>query len=358
VEALRRELAELKVLKDAGRPRAGLARGEAAVAKARAIGYQPALAEALRILTTLQEGVGDFEQVERTGKETLWVALGTRLDDIAQGSTASLLEAAGFYRARYEDAALWDALEESILTRLGPGHDLQWGYLWQDRGAILQKRGILGPARADLEKALELKRKALGPDHVEVGRALNTIGNILLDQGDYPGALAAIDAALERFTRSFGPDHPDLVPPLINYGEALQGLGRTGEALATFRRCFALGEPELGIDHPLLAYPLTGIGVALLNQGDIAGATQALERALALREKGEPDPVPLADTRFALARVMWQTGERERSLMLASTARKTYDGSPGLARRLAEADAWLGDHRLRPTPTRRAVVSE
>ncbi|MEX2304427.1 MAG: tetratricopeptide repeat protein [Bryobacterales bacterium] len=46
------------------------------------------------------------------------------------------------------------------------------------------------------------------PDHPEVARDANNIGQILQAQGDLAGALKHAQRALRVFEKVFGPDHP------------------------------------------------------------------------------------------------------------------------------------------------------
>ena len=65
---------------------------------------------------------------------------------------------------------------------------------------------------------------------------------------------------------------------------------------------------------------------------------------MSVREEAEADPIPIAETRFVLARALWQHGDQARALRLAVAARNAYVAAPGLVRRLTEVDHWLGAH--------------
>jgi hypothetical protein len=75
-------------------------------------------------------------------------------------------------------------------------------------------------------------------------------------------------------------------------------------------------------------------------------AVAPLERALALREKNNGDPNELAESRFALARALWDANEdRARARSLAGAAEDAYRAAGGpSAEALADVRAWLAKH--------------
>ena len=100
-------------------------------------------------------------------------------------------------------------------------------------------------------------------------------------------------------------------------------------------------ERELGLDDRNLAYALTGIGITYLAEDDPSSALAPLERAYKIREAHEVDPAQRADTRFALARSLWEANrDRVRARTLAEQAREAYaeerrEGEDGRGRQLA-----------------------
>ena len=94
---------------------------------------------------------------------------------------------------------------------------------------------------------------------------------------------------------------------LSNRGEILNALGRYREARQSFERARVIWERELGPDNLNLGYALTGIGISYLAEGNAANALVPLERAFKIREAQETDPSRRAETRFALARALWES---------------------------------------------------
>ena len=72
-----------------------------------------------------------------------------------------------------------------------------------------------------------------------------------------------------------------------------------------------------------------------------------------IRERQDPDLIEVAETRFALARTLWQSGgDRSRARTLASEARAAYAAKPLFATQERAIDAWLAERAaVAPSPT-------
>ncbi|GAB6036983.1 hypothetical protein JCM15519_15420 [Fundidesulfovibrio butyratiphilus] len=57
-------------------------------------------------------------------------------------------------------------------------------------------------------RALEIREKALGPDHPDVAISLNNLATLVYAQGDYQGAKPLLRRALQIWEKKLGPDHP------------------------------------------------------------------------------------------------------------------------------------------------------
>src|SRR4029079_1923452 len=131
-------------------------------------------------------------------------------------------------------------------------------------------------------------------------------------------ALTHVDRAVTLLENGLGAGHPDLAAQLSNRGDILDALGRHREARQSFERARVIWERELGLDDRNLAYALTGIGLSYLAEDDASSALAPLERAYKIREAHELDPSRRAETRFALARSLWETNrDRARARALA-----------------------------------------
>ena len=85
---------------------------------------------------------------------------------------------------------------------------LKAGALWGNLGSYLSKIADYEGAIKCHEKALEIRKKTLGPDHPDVAWSLQKIGLILQSRGDYEAARKCYERALKICQEKLGPDHP------------------------------------------------------------------------------------------------------------------------------------------------------
>ena len=342
VAVLRGHLAEVKALTDTGQwPAAGRKAGPL-VDAARAVGYEPLVAEALAAKSWLEAQTGQPAAAAATLEAEVWAALAARRDDLAAEAAAQAMAMDGYFLARHEEAERWEKLAEALQRRLGPGHDRIAAWLYQDRANLRAREGDNQAALTDFERALSLKEKVLPPNHPDIAISLLSIAAAQNELGNHEAALVAADKAVEIYQSAYGSESPQVAHPLGDRGESYELLGRYPEAERDLRRAVELSGQWVGPDHPWTAYPLTDLGTTLLLEHHVREALPILERALRIREKSEPNAELVAETRFALARARWELGQdRTGALTLAEAARDTYRKMRGEAKHAAEVDAWL-----------------
>ena len=97
----------------------------------------------------------------------------------------------------------------------------------------LYRAGKYGEARPLAERALEIREKSLGPEHIEVAAALNNIAAIYSAQGDYAQAEPLYQRVLTIREKALGPEHPDVARSLNN----LANLNYNKVIMRRWRRC-------------------------------------------------------------------------------------------------------------------------
>ena len=340
VDDLRRRLADLKAQFGAGSWRAGVGATDALANEARALGYQPLTAETLALVgrerIKLADGPGGAKALE----EAFWQADASRHDDVRADVATDLVWGFGYLQNDYAEAHRWASTAEAVLRRLG-GHDLERAWLLNNLAGVEGLQGRKDESLRFNEEALALKQKAWGPDHPDVGISEGNVAVALEDMGRQQEALAHIDRSIEILRQGLGAEHPDVATQLSNRGEILNALGRYREARQSFEGGRIIWERELGLDHRNLGYVLTGIGESYLAERDALNALAPLERAWKIREAKETDPARRGETRFALARALWDTErDRRRAADLAEGAREAY-AQAGDRAKVSDIDGWL-----------------
>ncbi len=245
-------------------------------------------------------------------------------------------------QGRHEEALpVYKSAHATFRRALGAEHP-RVGSTLVNIGTTLSALGRHAEALVPLRPGVATLERTLPERHPFRAVALDALGAALWRDGKASEAVRVLHRAVEAAERMRGPEHPDVAQPCSTLGQVLMDLGRPTEALGFFERSRRIREQALGREHPELAFSLTGQGEALLKLGRAAEALAPLERALALRESRPVPPVELAETRFALARALWETRQdTTRARQLAKQAESTLEhpGSEGLR---ARVQAWLG----------------
>ena len=129
-------------------------------------------------------------------------------------------------------------------------------------------------------------------------------------RGDYAAAEAGALRLLQENIRVFGPDHPNVGNALNLLGAANLKQGKFNEAEGNFRRMLTIYERKLGRDHVYTAAALNSLALVLERLGDYAGAETLLRRAHAILEKKlGPNHPDTATTLSNLGRVLDAQGK-------------------------------------------------
>ncbi len=191
------------------------------------------------------------------------------------------------------------------------------GKLMSTMGTVYDSLGLYAPAQALLEKALETRTKALGPDHPDVAGALGQLGTVMWHRGDLAKAKDFMEHALAINEKLFGPDSIEVAASLHNLGNLDWSWGKYDEARSLLQRCLSIREKILGPEDADVAATLNSLGAIAYREGDFKKAGEIWERTLAIREKTlGPDHPYLAQTLNNLAIVYTYSGEPKRAVPL------------------------------------------
>ncbi len=206
----------------------------------------------------------------------------------------------------------------------------------------------LAAAKGYVERAFELARDRLGPQHPLVAEPLVRLGRLQLAGDGGAEARATWERALAILAQAHGHD-AELVRTLLTMARALRDRGEHDAALEYDRRAYVAAERVAPSDRELHAAVLLDQGRSLLALGRDTDAREPLQRAFELQQSllGELGAGAAGDTRrIAAQRVIEAGGLLARALSsqpdLAPTAQ-------ALARKLrtlssehhVELDPWL-----------------
>jgi tRNA A-37 threonylcarbamoyl transferase component Bud32 len=193
-------------------------------------------------------------------------------------------------------------VEASIRTTLG----VTYQYLRQDQAAIAQH-----------ERALELRREHLGPDHPLTLTSLNNLAEAYQEVGQRDKALPLLEQTLAKRKEKLGPDHPHTLNSMNNLALAYQAAGQRDKALPLLEQTLAKQKEKLGPDHPHTLNTMNSLALTYKDAGQIDQALPLYEQTLAkLKEKLGPDHPHTLATMNNLAMAYQATGQRDKALPL------------------------------------------
>jgi tetratricopeptide (TPR) repeat protein len=309
IAELRRRLDEAQTLQAAGELQAGLALARAVVDDARQEGYGPLSAEALSTLGSLQASGGSARQAQATLEASIREASRAK-DDLTAAKAWTWL--------------LYAHLEQRDL----------------DTGLALELAAHAAVERAD-------------DDEVR-GWLLNNLGALYSERGDAEQALRHLQQALDLKLRALGPGHVDVGISWANLGMALANERRHGEARDAFEHAQGVFERTVGADHPLTHYATNNLCRVEVSEGRYARAVELCTRVLEHFEASPSSSVIMGNGRFLMAQALWGMGREEQARAQVSLALElVWAEAPGLAREIA---AWMAaPPGLRPASERRLL---
>ena len=323
VDRARQRIAEIKATRDSGRFSEAMKMAAALVVEAGQIDYPPVQAQTDAIEGELETVAGDPRRAEAMLEQAFFIAEAARDDDLKAESSAYLIEAIGYHQGRYDDAERWIHQTRATLRRMGGHERLQ---CWVENNVA-----ILYHAETSLRS-----------DDPDAARPLGNLAMALAEAGRPAEALGYNQRAVDILGKALGAGHPEVAMHLSNRGEILNALGRYDEARALFTSALAVWNKELAPDHPYFGDSLNGIGQTYLGQDAPEAALAPLERALAIREKNGAEPPQIGETRFLLARALWDSGrEHVRARALARAAKLAYGDKAPWREKVEAIDVWL-----------------
>ncbi len=361
VADLRRGLAEVIALREAGKNEQALEPARRLAVDAAALGYRPLEAEVLLQLSRVENRLGKPVVAE----ESLYRALGaSQAGRASRISVEAWLDLAwiAFRQKRREEAQRLALLGRGALERVGGDAGLE-SSLEGLIGAILSDQGKLAEARGHMQRSLELSEK--GGESRLATEAHKRLAALSAMQGDLEGALVQQRRAIALAEKVLGPEHPAIASYLVNEGAMLGQLRRLDESLAVNRRALALAEQSEGKASHLAGLILNNIGLIHQTRKQYGEALPWFERSLAVKEmihgRDHPDG---AEVIFNLAYTLMKMKRYPRSIALYRRALAMYSkiggpDHPDVAQALAglgEAQLASGEPRLALPILERAVA--
>ena len=384
IDEIGRQLDEVRALMWGGLYKPGLASTEKVLAAINQVDYWPLRAEALYLQGQLLDVSGDPQNAEKALQRAVLAADAARDDHDKVYALARLVHVEACGLRKFPDSHFLAEVARAALSTIG-SDELEFELSYRT-GNALRCQGRTAEALEPYRRALDLADRAVGPGNPQKALLLNNMADVYAALGRPKDALPLLRQALQIISTAKGADHPDIAFVHYNLSDALRRSGDTkgayeeiqtairiraaklgadsplvadaldqlalalladglyAEALGECQRSLAIREKVLRKDHPDLSYSLENLGAALIGVRQPEKAIPVLERAIAIRTKENAGDEDLAESRFSLARALWDAGkDRARAKELAKQAHDGYE--QGAQKQEAEkVSAWIAAH--------------
>jgi tetratricopeptide (TPR) repeat protein len=348
-DAITREIAAIVVRRDIDGKLAGLEdRARAVVARARALGHPPSLADALMSLAEVQVSHQEADALA-TLDEVVQVAAAAHDDRLVASAWLREINFLGDTLERVDDAEKLVATARAAVARADNRRSLRLGLLLQE-ARIANLRSDFPRARGLVAQSLVGLEGVSNADRTERAKAQLTAADIEGGAGAWTKAAGLYRDYIMTTTALLGPDHPDVLHAYFNLGVCLRHAGDDAGALVAFREAARIGLARLA-PSPKLADLIGAVGSTLLALGRPAEALPFLEQDVAMaRATMKPDDPRLAEPIDLLAATLMNLRrfDAARPMYTEALARFAKVNTPSVAwantfQHLAELEA-AADH--------------
>jgi tetratricopeptide (TPR) repeat protein len=192
--------------------------------------------------------IGRFDKSQQV-YETL---LDQTADENAKAPIYSQIALAKNSQGEYEEAiTFYDKAVEIYKKTLPPNH-LTFASTYNNIGIVYSKMGDYPKTLSSFEKTLEIQQQSLPPNHPHLAMTYNNIGAVYYSMGDYPKALSYYEKDLEISQKSLPPNHPDLAMSNDNIGLLYEKKGDYSKARSFYECAVNIGQQSLPSNHPEL----------------------------------------------------------------------------------------------------------
>ena len=146
-------------------------------------------------------------------------------------------------------------------------------------------QGKFTEAESLYKRALELREKALGAEHLDVATDLNNLGAMYIARGKFAEAEPLLKRSLAIREKALKPNHPDLASSLNNLAELYRNQNRNAEAEPLYKRALAIIEKAFEPEHNERARTLNNLAILYYNQAKYAEAESLFQSSIAIKEK-------------------------------------------------------------------------
>ena len=179
---------------------------------------------------------------------------------------------------------LLDKTSADIDTGLTKDPELQ-AQMMHVMGYVYQNLGLYPRAQSLDQRALDIQRRVLGPEHGDTLSTMNNLANVLSAEGHYPEAEKLLRETLDTCRRVLGPEHRQTLQALYNLANVLESKGQYAEAEKLYRQALDVQRRLLGPENLETLGSMMNLGNILLDQGHYPEAEKLYRETLVLERR-------------------------------------------------------------------------
>jgi tetratricopeptide (TPR) repeat protein len=162
------------------------------------------------------------------------------------------------------------------------------GNIYHQIGLVKYDQGEYKEACTFYEKALEIRRKTLPPNHPNLASSYNNIGLVCSAMGEHSKALSYYEKTLEIRQKILPPNHPDLASSYNNVGSVYSKMGQYSKALSYYEKVLEIQQKTLPPNHPDLGTSYNNIGMVYGEMAEYSKAISSYQHAVDIAQRSLP----------------------------------------------------------------------
>jgi len=150
---------------------------------------------------------------------------------------------------------------------------------------VAKDQGKYAEAESLYSQTLEIQRRVLGPEHPDTLRSMQGLAVLYSDQGKYAQAEALSSQALEIRQRVLGPEHPDTLRSMAGLARLYYAQNKYAEAAALRNKVLDVERRVLGPEHPDTVAGMGNLAAVYQQQGKYAEAEALYRQTLEIQRR-------------------------------------------------------------------------
>ncbi len=177
-----------------------------------------------------------------------------------------------------------DKGSKQIETSLGAQPEVQ-ARLMTTIGTVYQQLGLYGPAQTLFEKALDTRKRVLGPKNPDTLTSMDDLASTLRREGQFVESEKMLRQTLESQRLVIGPENPATLSTMVDLATTLGEQGRRIEQEKLLRQALEAQRRVLGPENSDTLKSMNDLADTLGAEGNFSAAEELLQQTLEIERR-------------------------------------------------------------------------